>query len=71
MNAGRSDTYVTAQVNAHLNRCALLWVKGKNTLEIAEAIGLTGKDEWAVHNAMKHWMPIATTLRSQMRKETA
>lgn len=46
------NRYRAAYVEAHLSECAELWRAGKNTHEIARAIGLAGFDEWAVANAM-------------------
>lgn len=43
---------IRRHVENRLHDCANLWAAGKNTHEIARAIGLAGFDEWAVANAM-------------------
>ena len=46
--------------------CARLWVRGFNTAEIAVKIGLPVSPchEFAVHNTMRYWMPLAKALRT-------
>lgn len=44
---------VARHVENRLHDCADLWIAGKNTFEIARAIGLAGFDEWAVANSME------------------
>ena len=43
---------IRRHVENRLDECAALWLAGKNTHEIARAIGICGTMEWAVANAM-------------------